>query len=859
MSLDPGLVAAGVGRSMRRACPIGMFALACVAGWTPAHAQVTLTEVNPTQSTLHASDPDGASGGRVNGLARASNSVFYAASEWGGLYKSTDTGRTWVRLDRHLPTATWDVEVSPADVNRVVATSFYDGRVTSRAGINVSTDAGATWAKPATATPPAGFCRSADRRDEPSAFGIAFDPANAKNVYAGTNCGLALSNDAGATWRFVDPTPNNGANDVWDVVVHHGGIIDVCGDDGHRRSTDGGATWTTAAAGGTPLPSGRCSIAASPDESHVLFAVVGTSIFETDNGGGTWNTSFVNPSAQGRIPFVAVNDRPGRAFDLWFGDVGMHRAGCQTPAPPAPGGAARCPASATWAGPFTRSAGAHDDTGDILFTRPTPVNTKLCLERCEAQRDVCLDLAGEQKAPTKAQCLARFKTCQATCNVPQEGCPVLMSSDGGIYFNTRTAAPACHTPAWNQPNVTPRGLWLFGMDGAHRAGVASEELYFGCQDNGSFATVNAPAAPPAWTNRDCCDGFDAAAGGGQVAYTICCFTPAPANRVFVRNAGMIGGGELNRYPGGNVPGFRFIDVLDRFGANSYVLVTTTGVFVTTNITASPVAWTQLGAATSPAGACGVKAAGPAAAPSFYVQAGACSGSAADRLFRYNGIAAGAAWVAVTPPPAAGAGAGFGVFDVDPGNANRLFASVVTAAGASMFRSTTGGAAWTADAVLDGLMTGGGAFRMRPVRGPVNFTGFGAYVQPTLVAFDPADANTMVAGASDAGVFLTRNGGTTWTVITNNAGTAANPHVPRPRFAYFDRECGDNNIYIGTQGRGVWRAKYSVVAPDVIKRCEADCVEFRNECMADAGRKGQPTKAQCQQAFNQCRTKCQCPS
>ena len=80
------------------------------------------------------------------------------------------------------------------------------------------------------------------RRDEPSAFGISIDPDNPNNVLIGTNCGLAISDDRGQTWRFVDPTPSDGADDVWDVVVHHGGIIDLIGDDGHRRSSDGGVS-----------------------------------------------------------------------------------------------------------------------------------------------------------------------------------------------------------------------------------------------------------------------------------------------------------------------------------------------------------------------------------------------------------------------------------------------------------------------------------------------------------------------------------------------------------------------------------------------------------------------------------------
>ena len=157
-------------------------------------------------------------------------------------------GRTWARLDGHLPVATWDVAVSPQRPRTVIATSFYDGRVASQAGINVSNDGGTMLTRPATSTPPAGFCAPA-RRDEPSAFGISIDRRNPDRVYVGTNCGLAISNDAGATWTFVDPTPNDPATNVWDVVAHNGQIVDICGDDGHflldqRRGNVDAWQWT---------------------------------------------------------------------------------------------------------------------------------------------------------------------------------------------------------------------------------------------------------------------------------------------------------------------------------------------------------------------------------------------------------------------------------------------------------------------------------------------------------------------------------------------------------------------------------------------------------------------------------------
>lgn len=120
--------------------------------------------------------------------------------------------------------------------------------------------------------------------DELSAFGISIDP-NTNYVYVGTNCGLAISENAGHTWRFVDPTPATPADDVWDVVVHDG-IIDLIGDDGDQRSIDGGSSWTSGA-----LPGRLGSIDASPHEPDVLFATTGA--------GRDWPSG--NPTTAGRL------------------------------------------------------------------------------------------------------------------------------------------------------------------------------------------------------------------------------------------------------------------------------------------------------------------------------------------------------------------------------------------------------------------------------------------------------------------------------------------------------------------------------------------------------------------------------
>lgn len=754
---------------MTRICMLSVVLSAWLAAdAAPGPLAVTIRDINPNQSTLDPSDPNGASGGRVNGLGvdRSTPGTVYAASEWGGLFKSTDNGQTWNHLDGHVPTSTWDVEVDPQSSNRVYATSFYDGRVASRSGINVSTDGGVSWTHPATATPPAGFCDTETRRAEPAAFGISVDPANPNHVFVGTNCGLAISTDRGATWSFVDPTPTDRATTIWDVVVHDGGIIDVCGDDGHLRSTSGGARWTTAST--IHLMSARCSLAVSPDEPYVLFAVAGTTISESDDGGQSWPITYVNPNGQagnrdGRIPFVATNQRSGATYDLWFGDIELFRGTCTTPSPARPGGAQRCNDSAAWAGPFTSTHGAHDDAGDIAFSPRVATNA----------------------------------------------CPILFSSDGGVFRNTITTSPRCHTPSWEQPAATPHALWSFDLDGVSRAGAVPEDLYMGNQDNGSFGTLNGGAANPSWTNENCCDGFDVAGDPNRVLNTICCFDGPRETLLFVSSPGMNGpSAEIGNYPPGALNSFQQLDSIANFGPDEYAVITDQGVFITLNVTATPIVWTEIGGTSTPPSACGIQVAFSGGSPIFFVKSNGCDGDLPGTLWRYMGTAPGSTWQEVSTP---GAG-GFGIYAVDRNDPQRMIASHLGGTGGpEMVLTRNGGTIWNRLAALDDRMTGSGVFQYQNDSGPTAFTGFNGYPQPTLVGFDPQDPDIVVAGGADSGVFLSMDGGTRWELVTDpfTPGTSGTPHIPRPRYAHFDHSSpgGDINLFLGTQGRGAWRVTF----------------------------------------------------
>ena len=193
------------------------------------HARFRITDVSPNA----ASDSATATGGRVERVVSSPDgSTWYAASEHGGLWKSTSAGSQWVHLDGHVPVMTRDVAVDPNQPNTVYAASLFDGRVDSISGIEVSTDGGSTWTHPASSTPPAN-AGCASSRTEPSAFSIGIRHDAPGHVFVGTSCGLARSTDGGATWTYLSPDPSQPASSVWSVVVQSGGpqslgIINIC-------------------------------------------------------------------------------------------------------------------------------------------------------------------------------------------------------------------------------------------------------------------------------------------------------------------------------------------------------------------------------------------------------------------------------------------------------------------------------------------------------------------------------------------------------------------------------------------------------------------------------------------------------
>ena len=876
---------------------------------------ISSDDISPDQSTHEdASSTHGASGGRINGLGISSDgSVTFAASEWGGLFKSNDVGLTWSHVDSHVPVATWDVEVSPDDPNKIYATSFYDGKVDSLSGISVSSDGGVTWVNPPSSRPDMDFCPSIastysnnfesestdwtndskfDESDDGSiienqyvwgqgnfaAMGISINPANSDEVYIGTACGLAVTKDAGITWEFIDP-PADHVNKIigqwfggwknhpllksmhqptkiWDVVVHDNGIVDVCGEEGHFRKIPNSFSWSTSIDPSLGLPGGICSIAVSPHEPNVLFSVVGTSIYTSIDGGASWFDSPISePDSQGRIPFIETNEINNRTFDLWYGDVRLYSKSCITPLP---------------------TDMNYDDLVDNFRCNDTGINNSIWVDQ---QAGAHLDAGSILFDPT----------------VSINSCPILYSNDGGVYYNTNSpgvsfgnsATVNCHTPIWDQPFVSPHALWLTGMSGFKNPGD-SQNLYFSNQDNGNFVSLNADSDNPDWENVRGADGVSMVGDSNHILGINGVWTGSDPWRIQVYDAetaepkslpstGATGFLNTANYPPGRIVGFKPASPLAQYGINSYALLMTTGLYLTSDITATTTIWTPLGdpSPTDPTTfndrACGVKVVreevdiefnelvNMSVNPkiynhSFFVQTGnpeylsRCWGDSLDRVWRYDGRGSGGAWTEILPPgdevlanglikSKKGYGA-FSLYDVDPNNPDRIIASHVIPMDENgqvildeyviqdfirgehgfsyfdirMVMSEDGGDSWKLLPNLDNMMTGYGNFKY--FTGPGGVTKFTrlapGYFQPSLLAFDPYDENLILAGGADSGVFLSKNSGDNWALLTDPyTPTAEHPHIPRPRFALFDHEpsgkpSGSIDLYIGTQGRGVWR-------------------------------------------------------
>ncbi len=158
--------------------------------------------------------------------------TFVSGGTEDGIYKSTDGGATWIKLEGHglpqYPIGRIGLAVAPSDGNRVYAVIESKDGVLWR-----SDDAGANWAKVSDDT-------QVDAR--PFYFShVAVDPKNPNKVYA-VSFQVMLSTNAGKNFKAVADQVHSDFHAIW-IAPNDPTRIILGNDGGYVLTLDGGANW----------------------------------------------------------------------------------------------------------------------------------------------------------------------------------------------------------------------------------------------------------------------------------------------------------------------------------------------------------------------------------------------------------------------------------------------------------------------------------------------------------------------------------------------------------------------------------------------------------------------------------------
>ena len=216
------------------------------ATWAPANAGLTNQPV--AALAINPSNP----------------STLYAGTDGGGVFKSIDSGGTWAAVNAGLANPNVRVLVidpaTPSTVYAVSAPSPPQGSVGFVYGeVFKSSDSGATWVNTNTGLP------------NQSVSALAINPAIPTTLYAGTNGhGVFKSSDSGATWAPANAGLLN--RDVTALVIHSSTptTLYAATNGGVYKSADSGRTW--AAIKGGPLALPITALALDPTGASTLYA-----------------------------------------------------------------------------------------------------------------------------------------------------------------------------------------------------------------------------------------------------------------------------------------------------------------------------------------------------------------------------------------------------------------------------------------------------------------------------------------------------------------------------------------------------------------------------------------------------------
>lgn len=291
-----------------------------------------------------------ASAGRIAAVAAipGDTRTYYAGAASGGVWKSTDGGRTFEPIFDDQPVqAIGALAIAPSNP-KIVWAGTGEAWVIRPSdvmgdGVYRSTDGGATWSHMG--------LRETGRIGRiivhPTNPDIVFVCALGRATGPQPERGVYRTTDGGATWErvlFVDPDtgcsglamdpkdPNVLVAGTWQVVMHTWAMFSGGPGSGLYVSRDGGATWAKIEHPGLPRPPvGKIDVAIAPTNPQRWFALIQTanqgSLWRSDDGGASWRVVSWDRTLIGRAGYyIRVAVSSGSADEVLVANSSLHRS-----------------------------------------------------------------------------------------------------------------------------------------------------------------------------------------------------------------------------------------------------------------------------------------------------------------------------------------------------------------------------------------------------------------------------------------------------------------------------------------------------------------------------------------------------
>ena len=277
-------------------------------------------------------------GGRITAVAGVVGqpSLYYVGTPNGGVWRTTDGGRTWKPIFDAVKVASIGaLAVAPSNPNIIYVATGEQGR---GRGVFKSIDAGATWS-------------AAGLAEQHYLSSILVDPKNPDVVVAGAfgsavksePRGLFKTTDGGKTWikTLADTEGSSGVADIEsspeDANILYAALNPPPGEPGQRDqpgesrifvSADEGSSWKLSGAEGLPAKDrGRIGLAVIPGTAgRGVLAIMNQGLYRSNDGGATWQQATKDPRVVGSWYFSRVYVDPNHAQVVYVEQTCTYRS-----------------------------------------------------------------------------------------------------------------------------------------------------------------------------------------------------------------------------------------------------------------------------------------------------------------------------------------------------------------------------------------------------------------------------------------------------------------------------------------------------------------------------------------------------